>query len=157
MRTWSARLADRPGDEPPSTCKPAMYLLDTNIVSELRRVRPHGAVVAWLEGVPESDLYLSAVTLGEIQAGIEITREQDAVKAAQIEAWADQVEATYQVLPMDAVTYRLWAKLMHRQSDTVYEDAMIAATARVHQLTVVTRNVGDFERFKVPVFNPFGL
>ncbi|MFZ4539091.1 type II toxin-antitoxin system VapC family toxin [Propionivibrio sp.] len=134
-----------------------MYLLDTNIVSELRRVRPHGAVVAWLEGVPESDLYLSAVTLGEIQAGIEITREQDAVKAAQIEAWADQVEATYQVLPMDAVTYRLWAKLMHRQSDTVYEDAMIAATARVHQLTVVTRNVGDFERFKVPVFNPFGL
>jgi hypothetical protein len=57
---------------------------------------------------------------------------------------------------MDATTFRVWAKLMHRQSDTVYEDAMIAATARVNHLTVVTRNVGDFERFNVPIFNPFG-
>ncbi len=133
-----------------------MFLLDTNIVSELRKVRPHGAVVAWLEGVADAELYLSAVTLGEIQTGIEITREQDAVKAAAITTWADQVEATYNVLPMDAATFRLWAKLMHRQSDTVYEDAMIAATALMHKLTVATRNVRDFERFKVPVFNPFG-
>lgn len=132
-----------------------MFLLDTNVVSELRKVRPHGAVVAWLEGVADAELYLSAVTLGEIQAGIEITREQDTAKAADIEAWADQVGATYNVLPMDAVTFRLWAKLMHRQSDTVYEDAMIAASALVHKLTVVTRNVRDFERFQVPVFNPF--
>lgn len=132
-----------------------MFLLDTNVVSELRKVRPHGAVVTWLEGVADAELYLSAVTLGEIQAGIEITREQDTAKAADIEAWADQVGATYNVLPMDAVTFRLWAKLMHRQSDTVYEDAMIAASALVHKLTVVTRNVRDFERFQVPVFNPF--
>jgi predicted nucleic acid-binding protein len=132
-----------------------MFLLDTNVVSELRKVRPHGAVVAWLEGVADAELYLSAVTLGEIQAGIEITREQDPDKAADIEAWADQVGAAYNVLPMDAVTFRLWAKLMHRQSDTVYEDAMIAASALVHKLTVVTRNVRDFERFQVPVFNPF--
>jgi predicted nucleic acid-binding protein len=132
-----------------------MFLLDTNVVSELRKVRPHGAVVAWLEGVTDAELYLSAVTLGEIQAGIEITREQDPAKAADIEAWADQVGATYNVLPMDAVTFRLWAKLMHRQSDTVYEDAMIAASALVHKLTVVTRNIRDFERFQVPVFNPF--
>lgn len=133
-----------------------MFLLDTNIVSELRKPRPHGAVVAWLEGVADADLYLCAVTLGEIQAGIEITREQDVVKAAAIEAWADQVGASYNVLPMDATTFRLWAKLMHRQSNTVYEDAMIAAAALVHKLTVVTRNVRDFERFQVPVFNPFG-
>jgi predicted nucleic acid-binding protein len=132
-----------------------VFLLDTNVVSELRKVRPHGAVVAWLEGVSDAELYLSAVTLGEIQAGIEITREQDAAKAADIETWADQVGATYNVLPMDAVTFRLWAKLMHRQSDTVYEDAMIAASALVHKLTVVTRNLRDFERFQVPVFNPF--
>ena len=132
-----------------------MFLLDTNVVSELRKVRPHGAVVAWIEGVTDAELYLSAVTLGEIQAGIEITREQDPAKAADIEAWADQVGATYNVLPMDAVTFRLWAKLMHRQSDTVYEDAMIAASAFVHKLTVVTRNIRDFERFQVPVFNPF--
>ena len=133
-----------------------MYLLDTNVVSELRKIRPHGAVLAWLETVADEDIHLSAVTLGEIQIGIEMTREQDTFKAAEIEAWADQVAATYNVLAMDATTFRACAKLMHRQSDTVYEDAMIAATARVNHLTVVTRNVGDFERFNVPIFNPFG-
>ena len=133
-----------------------MYLLDTNIVSELRKTRPHGAVVAWLNGVNDTDIHLSAVTLGEIQAGIEITREQDALKADAIEAWADQVAGAYNVLSMDAATFRLWAKLMHRQSNTVYEDAMIAASALLHNLTVVTRNVRDFKRFHVPVFNPFG-
>lgn len=132
-----------------------MYLLDTNVVSELRKPRPHGAVVAWLENIADEDLHLSAVTLGEIQSGIEITREQDLNKAAMIEEWADQVASTYNVLAMDAPTFRIWAKLMHRQSDTVYEDAMIAATAFRHKLTVVTRNVRDFERFKVSVFNPF--
>jgi len=133
-----------------------MYLLDTNIVSELRKLRPHGAVVAWLEGIADADLHLCAVTLGEIQAGIEMTREQDPLKAATIEAWADQVASAYNVLPMDSATFRLWAKLMHKQSNTVYEDAMIAACARVHGLTVVTRNVRDFERFDVSLFNPFG-
>jgi len=132
-----------------------MYLLDTNIVSELRRVRPHGAVLAWISAIDDADLHLSAVTLGEIQAGIELTREQDAVKAATIELWADQVADTYNVLPMTAEVFRLWAKLMHKQSDTVYEDAMIAATALVNQLIVVTRNVKDFERFGVKIVNPF--
>ena len=132
-----------------------MYLLDTNVVSELRKPRPHGAVLSWLEGGVDADLRLSAVTLGEIQAGIELTREQDAAKATEIEAWADQVESTFGVLPMDAAVFRAWAKLMHKQSDTVYEDAMIAATAQVHHLTVVTRNVRDFKRFGVLVFNPF--
>lgn len=133
-----------------------MYLLDANIVSELRKQRPHGGVVAWIEAVADEDIYLSAVTLGEIQAGIEITREQDGEKAAMIEAWADQVAKTYNVLAMDADTFRLWATLMHRQSDTVYEDAMIAATAMRHKLIVVTRNVRDFERFNMPTINPFG-
>lgn len=63
-----------------------MYLLDTNVVSESRKPRPHGAVVAWLQSTAETDLYLSAVTLGEVQAGIELTREQDATKASEIEA-----------------------------------------------------------------------
>lgn len=71
-------------------------------------------------------------------------------------AWLDQVTSTCNLLPMDAATFRLWARLMHRQSNTVYEDAMIAACAMVHNLTVVTRNVRDFERFGVPLFNPFG-
>ena len=132
-----------------------MYLLDTNIVSELRKVRPHGAVVAWLESTADADLHLSAVTLGEIQAGIELTREQDAAKAAEIETWADLVAVSYNVLPMDSVTFREWARLMHRKSDAFYEDAMIAATAIVHGLTIVTRNVTDFTRYNVSLLNPF--
>ena len=134
-----------------------MYLLDTNVVSELRRPRPHGAVVAWLESVADNDLHVSAVTLGEIQAGIELTRDQDAAKADEIERWADMVAASYNVLPMDAETFREWARLMHRRSGTLYEDAMIAATAKRHKLTVVTRNVGDFSHFDVALFNPFDL
>jgi predicted nucleic acid-binding protein len=95
------------------------------------------------------------MTIGEIQAGIEITREQDVDKAREIEAWLDQVAAAYNVLPMDGAAFRAWAQLMHRKSDTVYEDAMIAATAKVHGLTVATRNVADFKAFGVPLVNPF--
>ena len=132
-----------------------MYLLDTNVVSDLRRVRPHGAVLAWLRGVSDEDLHLSAVTIGEIQAGIEITREQDPAKATEIETWLEQVSRTYNVLSMDARIFRFWARLMHRKPNDLIEDTMIAATAAVHNLTVVTRNARDFERLGVPTLNPF--
>lgn len=132
-----------------------MYLLDTNVVSELRRPRPHGAVVAWLRQVPDSDIHLAAVTIGELQAGVEITRERDPEKAAEIEAWLDRVAETYNVLAMDGPAFRRWATLMHRRSDQLIEDAMIAAVAQMHDLTVVTRNVRDFELFGVRTLNPF--
>jgi toxin FitB len=132
-----------------------MYLLDTNVVSELRKPKPHGAVLAWLQGVDDTQLYLSVVTIGEIQAGIELTREQDPAKAQEIEAWLGLVASTYGVLPMDAAAFKRWAQLMHRKSDTLYEDAMIAATAKTRGLTVVTRNVADFKVFGVPLVNPF--
>ena len=132
-----------------------MYLLDTNVVSELRRVRPHGAVLAWLRDVDDAALHISAVTVGEIQAGIEITRERDQAKAAEIEAWLDDVSATFNVIDMDGRTFRWCARMMHRQSNHLIEDAMIAATAQVHNLTVVTRNVRDFQAFGIPTFDPF--
>ena len=111
--------------------------------------------MAWLGAIEEANLHLSAVTIGEIQAGIELTRDQDPAKAAEMEAWAEQLAGSGSVLSMDAASFRLWAKLMHKQSDTVVEDAMIAATALMHNLTVVTRNVRDFARFNVQVLNPF--
>ena len=132
-----------------------MYLLDTNVVSELRKLKPHQGVVAWIEAAPEESLFISAVTVGEIQAGIEITRRQDAAKAKEIEDWLDGVAQSYGVLPADAAIFRRWAQLMHRRSDHHLEDALIAATALVRGLTVVTRNIDDFEPFGVPLINPF--
>jgi toxin FitB len=132
-----------------------VYLLDTNVVSELRRPRPHGAVVTWLRTVPDSDVYVSAVTIGEIQAGVELTREQMPEKAAEIESWLEQVADTYNILVMDARSFRLWARLMHRQPDHPIEDAMIAATAAAHGLIVATRNIRDYRRFGIKTFNPF--
>ena len=131
------------------------FLLDTNVVSELRKPKPHGAVVAWLQRLRDDQLFLSAVTLGELQAGIERVRPQDARKAHEIESWVDQLADSIQVLPMDALCFREWARLMNGKSDTLLEDAMIAATARIHGLTVATRNEGDFDALGVSLLNPF--
>jgi hypothetical protein len=133
------------------------YLLDTNVVSELRKPRPHGAVVAWVNGLQDEQLFLSAVTLGELQAGIERTRRQDPVKASEIELWADQVGSSFQVLPMDAMCFREWGRIIDRKPDELLEDAMIAATARVHHLIVATRNEADFKRLDVRILNPFKI
>ena len=132
-----------------------MYLLDTNVVSELRHSNPHPSLIEWIQQAPVEHLYLSSVTIGEIQSGIEITREQDPVKAGELEDWLDRVLSTYSVLAVDSAAFREWAKLMHHQSDTLLLDAMIAAVAFVHRLTVVTRNVRDFERLGAQVLNPF--
>ena len=132
-----------------------MYLLDTNVVSELRRPRPHEGVLRWIGGVPADRLFLSAVTVGEIQAGIELARERDAAKAEELASWLDRVVAGYGVLPMDAAAFREWARLVHGRSNALLEDAMIAATARLHRLTVATRNVRDFRTFGVNILDPF--
>ncbi|MCL2781189.1 MAG: type II toxin-antitoxin system VapC family toxin [Actinomycetia bacterium] len=132
-----------------------MYLLDTNVVSELRRPNPHGAVVAWLTSVPESAVHLCAFTLGELQAGVEKTRRQDPARAAEIESWVDLVASTQDVFDLDAETFRIWAKLIEAKPDAVRDDALIAACARRHSLTLVTGNVRHFKAFGVPLLDPF--
>jgi predicted nucleic acid-binding protein len=131
------------------------YLLDTNVVSELRKPKPHGAVVAWINTLRPEQILLSAVTIGELQAGVELTRKNDAAKALEIEAWLNAVEASFAVLPMDSPCFREWARLMAGKSPSLIEDAMIAATARVHGLHVATRNERDFRQFQVKALNPF--
>ncbi len=132
-----------------------MYLLDTNVVSELRKPKPHGAVVAWIQSVPDDQLFISALSFGELQAGAERTRRQDQGKGATIEAWIDQLSEAYEVVPMDASMFREWARLMEGRSEHLLEDAMIAATARIRGLVVATRNVRGFKGLAVEVFNPF--
>jgi toxin FitB len=132
-----------------------LYLLDTNVVSEIRKARPHGGVLAWMAGASDHSLYVSAVTFGEIQVGIENARRSDPDKAIELEAWADDLMSTAQVLSPDAPIFRLWAKLMRGRSHDMYEDALIAATAIRHELIVVTRNVRDFRHFGVKLLDPF--
>jgi predicted nucleic acid-binding protein len=132
-----------------------MYILDTNVVSELRRPRPHGGVVAWMSALGPTELNLAGVTIGEIQAGVERTRERDAAKAAEIESWLVDLMKSVTVLPMTGDTFRIWARYMHRKQAHLSGDAMIAATATQHGLSIATRNIRDFQQFPVSLFNPF--
>jgi toxin FitB len=132
-----------------------MYLLDTNVISELRRPRPHASLITWLSGIAPDEVFISAVTLGELQAGVEKVRQQDPGRAEIIESWIDSVAVSQNVLPMDGDAFRRWARLMHGKPAELIADAMIAAAATARNLTVVTRNLRDFERLGVPAFNPF--
>ncbi len=132
-----------------------MYLLDTNVISELRKIKPHGAVRSWFASVAARDIQIPAVAVGELQDGVELTRLQDRLKAAEIERWIDRIVRTFVVIPMDGDSFRETARLMAGKPDDLFEDAMIAATARIHRLVVVTRNMKHFTIFGVEAFNPF--
>ena len=110
--------------------------------------------MSWIEEIPAGRLFLSAVTIGEIQAGIERTREQDRAKAAELEFWLGRVVESYGILPMDVAAFREWARLKHRRSDSLFEDAMIAATARVHRLTVATRKRSRLPEIRGGIVRP---
>lgn len=132
-----------------------MFLLDTNVISELRKPKPHGAVLAWFDSIAEHDIHIPAVAIAELQDGVELTRRQNPQKAAEIERWIDRIQLSFAVLPMDGAMFREWARMMAGKSDDLAADGMIAVTARMHRLIVATRNVKDFKNFNVQVFNPF--
>lgn len=132
-----------------------MYLLDTNVVSETRKPRPHGAVLAWIASLPNEHLAISAVTIGELQRGVEVVRKHDPAKANEISIWIDRIDLAYTVIAPDASIFRLWAALMVGRASHAWEDALIAATARNRRLTVATRNIQDFQGLSVEIFDPF--
>jgi hypothetical protein len=132
-----------------------MYLLDTNVISEIRKRKPHGGVSAWFAQVRAGDIQIPAVVIAELQDGVEITRLQDPSKAREIELWIDRIMLTFVVVPMDGAMFREWSRLMAGKSGDLTVDGMIAATARVLRLIVVTRNVKDYELFNVQILDPF--
>jgi toxin FitB len=132
------------------------FLLDTNVVSEARRAAGHPGVRAWLGSVPAVDLFVSVLVVGEIRRGVEHLRRRDAPQAAVLEAWLLRLVADYRdrVLPVTAAVAEEWGRLNVPDPLPVV-DGLLAATARVHGLVLVTRNTADFERTGVRLLNPF--
>ena len=124
-------------------------------MSELRKLRPHGAVLAWYEDHPQASYAIPTLALFELQEGAEITRHQNPQKAAELDIWIDDVTRRWPILSLDAPAAREAARYLHKKSSHLIEDGMIAAIARVHGLTVATRNTKDFEQFGIDVTNPF--
>jgi len=132
------------------------YLLDTNVVSETRRRRPNANVLRWFASVDGDDLYLSVMVLGEIRQGIERLRARAPDQAAEFEAWIDRLEHDYadHILPISADVADEWGRLNAPVALPVV-DTLLAATAKVHDLTLVTRNRKDVVRTGVPLLDPF--
>lgn len=135
------------------------FLVDTNVISELRKgARADANVRRWFESVDEDAIFLSVLVTGEIRHGIEVIRKRDPRAASTLERWLDDVVQTHsdRVLPVDAATADEWGRLDARGSLPVV-DGLLAATARVHDLTLVTRNPRDVARTGVDLLNPFAL
>jgi toxin FitB len=133
------------------------FLIDTNIISEVRKgPRCDANVAAWFASVDEGDLYLSVLVLGEIRKGIELARPRDPAKAIALEAWLAAVDAAFgeRILPIDRAVADHWGRMSgQRPISTV--DGLLAATARIHRMTLVTRNDADVEGLGAKVLNPF--
>lgn len=133
------------------------YLVDTNVLSETRKRQPAASVTAWIAATLPDRLHLSVLTLGEIEQGIARVRGRgDWQQASALERWLRDVETGFEdrILPVTLPVAAAWGSQQHIRPLPVI-DALIAATARVHGMTVVTRNVKDFELAGVPVLNPF--
>ena len=134
----------------------AGYLLDTNIVSETRKRRPHHGLLDFLAAVDANQLFLSVLTIGEVHKGVEAKRTEDPAGADRLRDWLLSIETTFsrRVLPVDPAVARRWGELSARRSLPVI-DTLIAATALAHGLTLVTRNIRDVRATGVDTFNPW--
>ncbi len=133
------------------------FLIDTNVISEVRKGnRCDPSVSAWWSGVAEDDLWLSPLVLGEIRKGVELARRRDPQGAEALEAWLADVMSGFgdRVLPVDTAVAEQWGRMNAIRSVSVV-DALLAATAKVYGLTLVTRNVADVAGLDVDVLNPF--
>ncbi|HLU29741.1 MAG TPA: type II toxin-antitoxin system VapC family toxin [Glycomyces sp.] len=132
------------------------YLLDTNILSELRKTHPDPFVERWYSTTRDADMHLSVMTIGEFQKGCARLRLRDAARAETLERWLDLLLRPYQsrILPITPEIARVWGELNGPEPLPII-DAFIAATATVHDMVLVTRNVKDFTRTGVRLFNPF--
>jgi predicted nucleic acid-binding protein len=135
---------------------PQGYLLDTNVVSETRKRRADPNVVAFLNATNAQRLFISVLTIGELRKGIAAKRAMDPTGAAQLAEWADVIETTFadRVLPVDAAVARCWGQLSSGRVLPVI-DALLAATALIHGLTLVTRDVRDVAQTGTEVLNPW--
>ncbi len=136
----------------------AGYLLDTNVISETRRVKANPKVTAFITSASANELFVSALTVGELWKGVALKRRTDKPAGDQLAGWVQGIETLFanQVLPMDAAVARIWGELCAAQSLPVI-DAAIAATALAHGLTLVTRNTKDFALTRVPILNPWQI
>jgi toxin FitB len=134
-----------------------MYLIDTNIISEVRKGRRCDAnVAAWYRATPDDELFLSVLVIGEIRQGIERLRPRNVRQAAALEKWLDEILGSFgeRVLPINERIAQIWGRLNSRDVLPVV-DSLLAATSEAHGLTFVTRNVKDIERSGVRCLNPF--
>ncbi len=132
------------------------FLLDTNVISEARRPQPNPNLKKWLASVAAPELFISVLVVGEIRQGIERLRGRDANRAAAYEAWLAMLRRDYvdRVLPITADISEEWGRL-NAPDPLPVVDGLMAATARIHDLTLVTRNVADVSRTGVRLLNPF--
>ncbi|MGE0668059.1 MAG: type II toxin-antitoxin system VapC family toxin [Sphingomonadales bacterium] len=133
-----------------------MFLLDTNIISETRKPRPNPGLSRWIAEASPLDLYISVLSVGEIRKGVEKLRQHNARNASEIEEWLTDIEDAFaeRVLPIDRRIAHAWGRLSARAGEHPV-DVMLASTAQVHDLTLVTRNVRDVAELGIAMLNPF--
>ena len=135
-----------------------MFLLDTNVVSEIRKTRPNPSVRSWFDATEDASLFVSVLALGEIERGIIRLQARDERRAAALTAWLDRLRTVYRdrLLPVDTGVAETWGRLTGHRTVPVI-DGLLAATAKHHGMTFVTRNVADVADLDIDVLNPFDL